>query len=184
MLFMGLQSALAYTVMGWLPPMLRDRGLSPVDAGLVLSISVLVQAITCLFAPALATRGKDQKLANVLSMALCVVGLMGCFFAPLGTIWIWAVALGMSQGALFAIAMTVIVLRSPDAQVAAHLSSMAQGGGYILASTGPLFAGLLREWTGGWSAVALFCLLLGGAGGIAGWLAGRALHVRARIEAA
>ena len=88
MLFMGLQSALAYTVMGWLPPMLRDRGLSPVDAGLVLSISVLVQAITCLFAPALATRGKDQKLANVLSMALCVVGLMGCFFAPLGTIWI------------------------------------------------------------------------------------------------
>ena len=81
----------------------------------------------------------------------------------------------MSQGALFAIAMTVIVLRSPDAQVAAHLSSMAQGGGYILASTGPLFAGLLREWTGGWSAVALFCLLLGGAGGIAGWLAGRAL---------
>lgn len=183
MLFMGLQSALAYTVMGWLPPMLRDRGLSPVDAGLVLSISVLVQAITCLFAPALATRGKDQKLANVLSMALCVVGLMGCFFAPLGTIWIWAVALGMSQGALFAIAMTVIVLRSPDAQVAAHLSSMAQGGGYILASTGPLFAGLLREWTGGWSAVALFCLLLGGAGGIAGWLAGRALHVRARIEA-
>ena len=61
MLFMGLQSALAYTVIGWLPPMLRDRGLSPVDAGLVLSISVLVQASTCLFAPALATRGKDQS---------------------------------------------------------------------------------------------------------------------------
>ena len=46
MLFMGLQSALAYVVMGWLPPILRDRGLSPVDAGLALSISVLMQAIT------------------------------------------------------------------------------------------------------------------------------------------
>jgi CP family cyanate transporter-like MFS transporter len=112
-----------------------------------------------------------------------MVGLLGCFFAPLGTIWLWAVVLGISQGALISIAMTVIVLRSPDSRVAAHLSGMAQGGGYILASAGPMLTGLLRAWTGSWASVALFCVLLGVAAGICGWLAGRGRHVRARIEA-
>jgi MFS transporter, CP family, cyanate transporter len=183
MLFMGLQSALAYIVLSWLPPILRDRGLSQVEAGLVLSVSVVMQAGACLFAPALATRGKNQSFANVFSVALCMAGLLGCFFAPLGTVWIWAAVLGISQGALISIALTVIVLRSPDARVAAHLSGMAQAGGYILASAGPMLTGMLRAWTGSWTSVAVFCMGLGSAAAVCGWLAGRSRHVRPRIEA-
>jgi MFS transporter, CP family, cyanate transporter len=180
MLFMGLQSALAYIVMSWLPPILRDRGLPPVEAGLVLSLSVATQAGACLIAPTLATRGKAQSVANVLSAALCIASLLGCFFAPLGTVWLWSALLGISQGALFSIAMTVIVLRAPDVRVAAHLSGMAQGGGYIIASTGPLLTGLLHAWTGSWTTVAMFCVALGGAAGLFGWLAGRSHQVRYR----
>ena len=33
-LFMGLQSALAYCVFGWLAPILRERGLDGITAGL------------------------------------------------------------------------------------------------------------------------------------------------------
>ena len=47
-LYMGLQSSLAYTVFGWLPSILIDRGLSAVEAGLVLSGSVMVQLISAL----------------------------------------------------------------------------------------------------------------------------------------
>jgi len=179
-LFMGLQSALAYLVFGWLAPILRDRGLSAVDAGLVLSVSVVAQAAASLVAPALATRGPGQSLANVLSVALCMVGLMGCMFAPLGTVWLWAVVLGLAQGALIAIALTVIVLRAPDPHVAAHLSGMAQSVGYLLASAGPLLAGLLHGWTGGWGAVAAFSLAIGAAAALFGYGAGRARHVEAR----
>ena len=179
-LFMGLQSALAYLVFGWLAPILRDRGLSAVDAGLVLSVSVVAQAAASLVAPALATRGPSQSFANVLSVALCMIGLMGCMFAPLGTVWLWAVVLGLAQGALIAIALTVIVLRAPDPHVAAHLSGMAQSVGYLLASAGPLLAGLLHGWTGGWSAVAAFSLAIGAAAALFGYGAGRARHVGAR----
>jgi CP family cyanate transporter-like MFS transporter len=182
MLFMGSQSALAYIVFGWLPPMLRERGLSAVDAGFALSLSVLCQAGASLFAPALATRGKDQSLPNVLGLLLCLASLMGCFFAPLPTVWIWAALLGVSQGALIALAMTVIVLRSPDARVAAQLSGMAQGGGYILASAGPLLAGQLRAWSGGWAAVALLCLAIGLAACLFGHAAGQADHVQGRSD--
>ncbi|HWD31660.1 MAG TPA: MFS transporter, partial [Pseudomonas sp.] len=58
-LYMGLQSSLAYIVFGWLPSILIGRGLSPTQAGLVLSGSVIVQLISSLSAPWLATRGKD-----------------------------------------------------------------------------------------------------------------------------
>jgi len=179
-LFMGLQSALAYLVFGWLAPILRDRGLSAVDAGLVLSVSVVAQAAASLVAPALATRGPSQSFANVFCVALCLVGLMGCMYAPLGGVWVWAVVLGLAQGALIAVALTVIVLRAPDPHVAAHLSGMAQSVGYLLASAGPLVAGLLHGWTGGWGTVAAFALAIGAAAALFGYGAGRARHVGAR----
>ena len=84
-LFMGLQSALAYIVFGWLAPILRDRGLSPVDAGLALSISIVAQAVASLVAPSLATLGKDQRPAVAALSLLCVASLLGCLYAPLGS---------------------------------------------------------------------------------------------------
>jgi MFS transporter, CP family, cyanate transporter len=177
--FMGLQSALAYIVFGWLAPILRERGLDPASAGLVLSVSVISQAAASLVAPSLATRGRDQRLAIALGVLVSLVGLMGCIYAPLATVWIWSVALGIGQGSLIAIALTLIVLRSTDSHVAAHLSGMAQGVGYILASGGPLLAGLLHSWTGSWNVVALFCLAIGACLLASGLGAGRAGHVRA-----
>ncbi|MBF3275833.1 cyanate transporter, partial [Pseudomonas aeruginosa] len=62
-LYMGLQSSLAYIVFGWLPSILIDRGMTAVEAGLVLSGSVMLQLITALLAPWLAARARDQRLA-------------------------------------------------------------------------------------------------------------------------
>jgi CP family cyanate transporter-like MFS transporter len=181
-LFMGLQSALAYCVFGWLVPILRERGLDGVAAGGIVSLSVMVQAASCLLLPHLAVRGKDQKLVNVALLFISVVALLGFLFAPLSTVWIWAVLSGIGQGGLIAVALMVIVLRSPDSHVAAHLSGMAQCVGYLLAALGPMIVGLIRGWTGsfGWSAV-LF-VLLGLGAGINGWLAGSNRLVGVRSE--
>ncbi|WP_425928860.1 CynX/NimT family MFS transporter [Pseudomonas sp. NyZ201] len=181
-LYMGLQSSLAYIVFGWLPSILIGRGLSPVEAGLVLSGSVIVQLLSALTAPMLATRGKDQRLAIVIVMLLTLVGLFGCLYAPLGGLWGWAVVLGIGQGGTFALALTLIVLRSRDAHVAAHLSSMAQGVGYTLASAGPFAVGLVHDLSGGWNALGwIFAVIGTGAIGF-GLLAGRARYVRVSSE--
>ena len=178
--FMGLQSALAYCVFGWLVPILRERGLDGVTAGAIVSVSVMVQAASCLVAPHLAVRGKDQRLINVTLCGFAVVALLGLLFAPLSTVWFWAVLQGIGQGGLIAVAMTVIVLRTRDPHMAAHLSGMAQCVGYLLAAIGPLVVGLIRGWTGSfaWSAVLIVLLGLGAA--INGWFAGKALYVNAR----
>lgn len=181
-LYMGLQSSLAYIVFGWLPSILIGRGLSPTEAGLVLSGSVIVQLVSALSAPWLATRGKDQRLAIVVVMLVTLAGLFGCLYAPIEGLWGWAVLLGLGQGGTFALALTLIVLRSKDAHVAANLSSMAQGVGYTLASMGPFAVGVVHDLTGGWSALGWIFALLGVGAIIFGLGAGRALHVQVNSE--
>jgi hypothetical protein len=59
---MGLQSAFACIVFGWLAPLLRDRGLDPADAGLVVSICILAQAVGCLLGFPIALRARPACL--------------------------------------------------------------------------------------------------------------------------
>nr|WP_144238619.1 CynX/NimT family MFS transporter [Pseudomonas brassicacearum] len=181
-LYMGLQSSLAYIVFGWLPSILIGRGLTPTQAGLVLSVSVIVQLISSLAAPWLATRGKDQRLAIVIVMLMALGGLFGCLYAPIEGLWGWAILLGLGQGAAFSLALTLIVLRSRDAHVAANLSSMAQGFGYTLASLGPFAVGVVHDLTGGWNALGWIFGLVGLGAIIAGIGAGRALYVGVSSE--
>jgi len=181
-LYMGLQSSLAYIVFGWLPSILIGRGLTPTEAGLVLSGSVIVQLISSLSAPWVATRGKDQRLAIVVVMSGTLAGLFGCLYAPLSGLWGWAIVLGLGQGGTFALALTLIVLRSKDAHVAANLSSMAQGVGYTLASMGPFAVGLVHDLTGGWTALGWIFAVLGVGAVVFGLGAGRALHVQVTCE--
>jgi len=178
--FMGLQSALAYCVFGWVAPILMERGLDGVQAGLVLSVSIMVQVLTCLLVPSFAARRKDQRLVNAALALTAAAGLLGLLLAPLSTIWGWAVLQGIGQGGLFAMAMTVIVLRSPDFHVAAHLSGMSQGVGYILAAFGPLLVGVLHSATGSYAASGWLFAAIGVCGALNGWGAGRPILVKAR----
>ena len=181
-LYMGLQSSLSYIVFGWLPSILIGRGLTPTQAGLVMSGSVIVQLLTALTAPWLATRGKDQRLAIVLVMSMTLAGLFGCLYASIEGLWGWAIVLGLGQGGTFSLALTLIVLRSRDAHVAANLSGMAQGIGYTVASMGPLAVGIVHEVTGGWSAVGWIFAVVGLGAIVAGLGAGRSLYVNVQSE--
>ena len=148
--FMGLQSSLAYVVFGWFAAALQERGLSAVDAGFVTSVSVAAQAITALAVPTLAARTRDQRgfaaaVALTPPMAFAVA-----LFGPPGLLWPSAIVLGLGLGGCIGLALTLIVLRAPDAHTAARLSAMAQGVGYCLASLGPLAIGIARQATGGW----------------------------------
>jgi len=152
-LFMGLQSSLAYIVFGWLPTILQDRGLAAVTAGLALSVSILLQVFTAILAPWIGSRMRDQRTVLIGVVTLTLIGLLGCLYAPIGSVWLWIVVLGLGQGGTFSMALTLLALRAPDATTAASLSAMAQGIGYTLAAMGPLLVGVLHDWSGGWNVV-------------------------------
>lgn len=177
--YMGLQSAQAYSVMGWLAPILQDRGMGGTEAGLVTSICILLQIPSCLATPLFASRWRDQRVLAITLTAIATISLIGLIIGPLAAVWPLAVIVGLSQGGIFALALMFIVVRSPDSHVAAHLSSMAQAVGYVLACLGPLLIGVLHEWTGGFRSVTGLIALLGLGGLAAGWVAGRNAVVKA-----
>lgn len=178
-LYMGLQSALAYIIMGWLAPMLRERGLDGAAAGYTAGVALLVQLFACLVTPSIAARFRDQRAPAVALVLLILVPMLGLLFAPLGGRWLWAVLLGLGQGGAFALALSLIVMRSGNAAVTAQLSAMAQGWGYILAAAvGPLLAGLLRGWTGSFTSMAPLLVVVSAVMVWSGWGAGRRMLVR------
>jgi len=180
-LFMVLQSMLSFTVFGWLAPILRDRGMHADLAGIAVSVSVMMQTVACLFAPMIASRLRHQRWLNVIVVVLAVGGFMGCLFAPLSSIWYWAILQGIGQGALTSVALTLIVLRSENAHVAAELSSMVQGVGYGAGAVGPLLVGVLHGWTGGFGGVGALFLLVGALAIYVGMRAGRAMYVKGGV---
>ena len=176
--FMGLQSSLAFSIMGWLSPILRQRGMGAVEAGLVVSILVLTQMAGCLVVPSMAIRSRTQQGINVVLIALAVVGLTGLMLAPLSTAWLWAIPQGIAQGGLLASALTIIVLRSPSTQVAAGLSALAQCFGYMIAAMAPALIGMLLPMSGGLGMVLILFYVIGAALLYSGWRCGRAVQLR------
>lgn len=178
-LFMGLQSALAYCAIGWLAPIVRARGLDATAAGLVASLAILTGMIGSLVVPPLLRRFRNQQALNVIFGLFAGGALLGLLFAPLPLVWLFAVLQGAGQGGMFALALVVIVLRSPDTQIAAQLSSMAQAVGYTIAAGGPLLVGMLHGWTGGFEASGWLFAAVTVAACLCGWGAGRIRYVQA-----
>lgn len=177
-LLMGFQSTTTYCAFGWLAPILRDRGMNAVTAGLVLSVSVLVQVASTLVGAPFSALWRDERAPAILSLGIGLAGFLGCLYVPLPLVWGPAVLMGVGQGAVFSITLSIIVLRSPDTATAAQLSGMAQAVGYLLASLGPLLLGLAHQWTGDWRAAGPLLIAYTAVGMASAAGAGRKLLVR------
>jgi len=171
--FMVLQAMMSFSVFAWLAPILRERGVDGATAGLIVSVSIVLQMLGSLFAPALAARFRDQRAINTAVALMTGSGFALCIFGPLGLVWVWAGLLGLGQGSLTAVALTMIMLRTRDGHTAAHLSGMMQGVGYGLGSSGTLLVGRLHQSTGSFAAAGILFLAVGLLAAFFGYRAGR-----------
>ena len=169
-LFMGLQSLAYYVTLTWLPEILHDEGLSVVRAGWMLGLSQVAAIVTMFLAPVLAGRRPSQRGVVVAAAALSGAGVLGLLVAGGTAAALWAVLLGLGQGACFSLALAFFALRAPDHEHAAALSGMAQSVGYLLAAFGPALFGVLRDATNAWTIplgvllVVVACVLISGLG--------------------
>jgi MFS transporter, CP family, cyanate transporter len=178
--FFGLQSLSFYAVLGWLPTIYRDAGYSPAAAGLVLSASAFVQIPVVLLLPRFAARAPDQRRYVAVATVLTAGGLLGVLVAPTTWPYAWAAVLGIGQGAAFAVALLLLVVRSRHPADTARLSAMAQSVGYLIAATGPLLVGAVHEATAAWTVPLLLLLALLVPQAATGILAGRARYLDGR----
>ena len=179
--FMGLQSLTYYTALSWLPILFRDRGTGAVHAGFLLALMNLGGALTALLTPVLAQRARDQRVLVGATVAVSAAGLAGVWFAPLSTAVAWTLLLGVGQGAALGLAIYLTTARAPDPVSATSLSSFAQGGGYLVATSGPLAFGLLHAVTGNWTVPVVALLGVFAAELAVGSGAGRAITLPAAV---
>jgi MFS transporter, CP family, cyanate transporter len=171
--FLGLQSVQFYSVAAWLPTLLADAGVPVGAGGLLLAASNVVGAAGALIAPAVAGRMRTQRPLVVAVLLAYVGGLTGLLVAPDSGTVIWVALFGLAQGSGFALALTLIVLRSATPLVAARLGGVAQCVGYLVAAAGPVVLGALHDATGAWGWPLGLLLVLLVPMGLVGWGASR-----------
>jgi MFS transporter, CP family, cyanate transporter len=148
---MGIQSMGYYATLTWIPTLLQDSGMDPHAAGWMLSYSAFPGIAASLVSPALAKRVRPTWVLITLSALLDLAGYAGLAVAPLHATYLWMTLLGLGQGASLSLSLSYIAWRSPDTRHTAHVSTMAQGFGYLLASAGPIGIGAVHGLTGSWT---------------------------------
>jgi CP family cyanate transporter-like MFS transporter len=171
-LFFGIQSAIFYSGLTWLPSILRDHGFSADAAGALNSVYALLGIPASLMSPVIAMRFRDQRPVMFAFASLEPLAVAGLLLAP-GAAALWVPVYALGQGGSFALALTLMVIRAPDARRAAELAGMAQAIGYCIAALGPFLVGALHDATGSWRVPLLFLLALGAPMLLAGWGAAR-----------
>lgn len=180
-IFMGLQSLGYYATLSWLPTILESHGMSDSKAGWMLSYAMFPGMAASLLTPTLQRRIGREDICVGLAVVFCGLGYLGLLAAADSGTYIWVTALGIGQGIAITLALSYIIARARDHHIA-HLSTMAQSGGYLIASTGPFILGALHGLTSSWTLPLLVLVATLVPLGAAGLVAGRDGHVLADAE--
>lgn len=172
-LFMGLQSLTFYVTIAWLPDLLQGRGLTEAAAGGLLAVSQATGVLGSAAIPVWASSREDQRPVVWTLAVFEAVSLLGLLLPDPTFAWLFVGVLGFVLGGTFALALTLLVLRAPDAESTGQLSGMAQSVGYLVAAIGPPVFGLVFDVSGGWTLPLSLLLIVLAAKTLAGWLAGR-----------
>jgi CP family cyanate transporter-like MFS transporter len=158
LLMYGLSSLNGYAMLAWLPEILLDTaGVSPVEAGVLLSAYAVTAGPLALIVPAIALRTRNPGVLSYVGAVTFVTGYLGLMLAPgaLTPLWVLTAALGTG---LFPVMLTLINARTRTPAMTTALSGFVQGQGALVSVAGPLVVGILRDWTGGWTAPFLFLI--------------------------
>jgi CP family cyanate transporter-like MFS transporter len=170
--FFGMQSIVAYVVIGWSAQYLRDSGLAAGTAGLLLGLNQVVNIPVSAIVPTLTVRPGLQRPLLAGSIGCYTAGWLGLWLAPLAVPWAWMVILSLGMGA-FPMVLTLIGLRARAPETVAALSTVTQSWGYLLAAFGPLLVGLLRGATGSYTGMFVLMLVCVAVLAVTGWLVTR-----------
>lgn len=151
----GCTSLNTYAMFAWLPEILTGAGLDRGQAGSMLALFAALGLPLSLGIPIIAAKMRNPFPAVVVMLACFVVGYMGLLLSPAEGTWIWVTLAGLGPGT-FPLSLLLINHRTRTQLGAGVLSGFSQGMGYALACTGPLFFGLLHQWTGSWTVPFMF----------------------------
>jgi MFS transporter, CP family, cyanate transporter len=148
-----------YGVTAWLPQLLRDElGMTPGAAGASSSIFQIAALVGAFGVPVLLRICPGPRMVVLIVAAAWTTLPLGLLFAPQW--WaVWCSIAGAAQGGGLTVIFALVVHRARDLTENRRMSALVQGGGYVVAATGPTVLGAVHEATRSWTAPLLVVLV-------------------------
>lgn len=149
---------LFYSILTWTAPMYQEHGLSSATAGLVLASFT----IAFMFSSPLVgvfSKSTDRRVWLAGAAVLTTAGLIGIAVLPDKLPFVWLPLCAIGLGAAFTLAMTLPLDNTRTADEANRWNAFNLTIGYLIAASGPLLTGYLRDVSGSFTAP--FALLVG-----------------------
>jgi MFS transporter, CP family, cyanate transporter len=148
----GLQSAIFYAFVSWIPDAFQERGWTAAAAGALTAVFSLAALPAGLLVPWLADRVGSRRLWLTAASAVTVAGMLGLAALPAAA-FAWATIAGAAIGAVFPLSLTLCLDVAHDASDAGAVAALVLLGGYTLSALSPVGLGALRDATGSFSPV-------------------------------
>jgi CP family cyanate transporter-like MFS transporter len=139
-LFFAADNFLFYALVSWIVPMLRERQVSEVTAGLVLASFTIGLSVGMILAGAVSFRS-DRRIILAGFSTLTFLGLVAIAFSPTMAPFIFMPMISFGIGGCFALGMTLPLDNTRDPDEANTWSAFAILIAYLIAATGPPFRG-------------------------------------------
>lgn len=150
-LFFGCDNFLFYGLVSWIAPLYREHGVDEATAGLMLAtfpgVFIIATPLAGLF-----SRKEDRRGIMAAFSGVALLGVLALALAPyaLPFLFIPVASFGVAGG--FALGMTLPLDNTNSPEEANTWNAFTITVAYLIAATGPLLVGALRDMTGNFHA--------------------------------
>lgn len=164
---MGLQSFLSYSLFAWLSVMISEKGFGIDFGSNVLLLSQIIGMPVAFLLPIVLgkLRAHAESFVIIILGFLYVLSFILVFFCDVKLVLLLAaIFLGFASSGVFTISLLFIAIKSSNSFIAAKLSAMSQGIGYLIAAQAPWIIGMLhdnfRNFTSGFTMLIVVAVIL------------------------
>ncbi len=145
--FFGVNNLLFYAFLAWTVSIYLELGYSDVKAGFILATFAVA---SLLGNPVFGTlsRSRDSRGWLALASAICCAGLVGLATAPQSAPYLWVLLIAFGQAGGFTLGMTLPLDNTETVYETDEWNAFTLTFGYLIAATGPVLVGILRDHTG------------------------------------
>lgn len=157
-LFMGGQSVIFYSLINFLPIILREQHIPVEVTGGYLTVLQIAIIIFTFIIPMIAANMAHQVYLGCINGLLFIAGIAGMIYGDVKYMLVYILFIGVALGISFGLVNLFFSLKTEYTHTAKQLSGMAQSIGYLFAALSLLIFGVIHDYTHNWSHSLYFLL--------------------------
>lgn len=157
-LFMGGQSVIFYSLINFLPILLKEQHIPVEVTGGYLTVLQIAIIIFTFIIPMIAANMAHQVYLGCINGLLFIAGIAGMIYGDVKYMLVYILFIGVALGISFGLVNLFFSLKTEYTHTAKQLSGMAQSIGYLFAALSVLIFGVIHDYTHNWNHSLYFLL--------------------------